>query len=152
MILLALGLGASSPVLSFEVTGLGTVSASTFEPIGDDGGPARLVFRGPAREVIGDFTFDVGRGSHTSLSLTTIDAEGMPTPLVIAVADMMGADGVRIQAALFAVQGRQVRPLLPAVFDLEAEDGMCAGALGPGLPLGAAAIRSLSGEGTRIGS
>jgi hypothetical protein len=143
---LLLGNMAPPERLVLDVPTVGSVRATVREVAGDEGGPARLVFRGPAGESLGDFTFDVGRGSHTHLDVRRIDLPDLPDPLVIGVAHMLGADGVRIQVSLFGLQGQRIRALLPLVINLEAEDGICVGSLGPGQPIGVAAIRSVAGD------
>jgi hypothetical protein len=134
----------ATPSLTLEVPSLGIVSAFVYGRGADDGGPQRVVFKSSPGVVLGDFTLNIG-DSPTQVDLRALPPDGVLGPLVVAVAHMLGADGVRIRVALFGFEGGRVRSLLPLVVNLEAEDGLCVGDLGPQQPTGAAAIRAVFG-------
>jgi hypothetical protein len=134
---------ATEPRLTFGVPSLGVVRAVVPERPGHEDGRRRVLFESSSGASLGDFTFDI-RGSASQVDLRVLPDSGRG-PIVLAVAHMPGADGVRIQAALFGPKEGRIRPLLPLVVSLEAEDGMCVGDLGLHETTGVAAIRAVFG-------
>jgi hypothetical protein len=103
------------------------------------------VFKSDSRHILGDFTLGF-YGFAAQVKLRIREVSGLTDPLVLAVFTAPGADGERIETALFAIREGRVVPLLPLVLNLEMEDALCLREASGSKAASVVAIRSFTGD------